>query len=174
MINFAFEHNPGPEHLLKSNASFSLGKHHLDCQGSLAMWAKIASHATVVKGHLAGCIESCPSTQTELLYCVENAKLMQQTALFFSMNNLQTKALHSQKQLHVIVAGLGQKHHDAVSLFVKEGVKIPLIDDQQRLLLLNSRSKLSYPETSDNNEKLSVELRQAGKKLMEVKTTRKQ
>ena len=162
MINFAFEHNPGPEQLLKSNASVSLRQHHLEHQGSLAMWAKIASHATVVKGHLAGYIESCPSAQTELLYCVESAKLMQQTALFFSMNNLQTEALHSQKQLHAIVAGLGQQDHDAVSLFVKEGIKIPLIDDQQRLLLLNSRSKLSYPETSDNNEKLSVELRQAG------------
>ena len=170
MLNFAFRNTNSPADVLKDSHGANTNEVPLQEKHCLSTWAKLASHAVTLKSHLVEYASSHRQLESRLLYAMETAELLGETAVYLSMSNHQTQAFEDQKLMLEIVAGLDLQEPNIENMrLLTNPVKIPLTDNQQRVLRLCSKQRDKSEEThnqklSESNEETVDQLRQKGNK----------
>ena len=170
MLNFAFRNTNSPAVVLGESSVANANEVPLQEKHILSTWAKLASHAVTLKSHLVEYVTSHRQTDSGLVYAMETAELLGETAVYLSMSNQQTQAFEDQKLMLEILAGLDSQEPNTkkVGLLTTQ-VSIPLTDNQQRVLRLYSKHKEKTEETknqqfTESNEETVDELHQKGNK----------
>ena len=167
MLNFAFRNTNSPADVLKESLGANADEVSLEDK-PLSTWAKLASHAVTLKSHLVEYVSSHRQSESSLFYAMEMAELLEETAVYLSMSNQQTQAFEDQKLMLEIVAGL-----DLEELLLNQ-VKIPLTDNQQRLLRLCSKHKekseaAKTQQCTESNVETVIYLRLKGNEAYKMK-----
>ena len=170
MLNFAFRNTNSPAEVLKEFPGAKADEVPLQEKHNLSTWGRLASHAVTLKSHLVEYVISHRQSQSSLLYEMETAELLEETAVYLSMSNQQTQAFESQKVMLEILAGLDIQEPNIKNVrLLSNPVNIPLTDNEQRVLGLCSKQKEKAEEATEqqfkeNDEEAVAELRQKGNK----------
>ena len=148
MLNFAFRNTNSPANVLKEFPGVNANEVPLQEKHSLSTWARLASHAVTLKSHLVEYVTSHQQSESRVFYAMETAELLEETAVYLSMSNQQMQAFEAQKLMLEIVAGLDLQEPNIEKMrLLANPVKIPLTDNQQRVLRLCSKQKNNSDET---------------------------
>ena len=170
MLNFAFRNTNSTAEILKDSRGANANEVPLQEKHCLSTWAKLSSHAVTLKSHLVEYVSLHRQSESSLLYAMETAELLEETAVYLSMSNQQTQAFEAQKLMLEILAGLDLQEPNIEKMrLLTNPVKIPLTDNQQRVLRLCSKHEDKSEEThnqqlSESNEETVDQLRQKGNK----------